>query len=241
MRFIISCSKFAIKKIAEAVDVTASFTASAIFLLFHTFFRASIACIPVALLLATIYLSREEQVIPPTFAPGISHVAHAQNMKVHDLLPHTPWAQLEPCNAHFDEKKEYETAKQCVNENVWKTEDGSDAIKQQYPPRCFVIPAHAADVSRIDKGRFNAIVVFDPFMGYGAVVGFYHPDTRTLFVVENHDAPKIYRHELQHFFLHLYEPKSSGGGHFQPIWSICEEPYYSPSEKAKLHDFIEKK
>jgi hypothetical protein len=216
------------------------FVSSAIKFISLAVFRASIAFAPAALVILTLnFADPRPQVIEP-LPPGISHVAHAKNTKVHDMLPRTPWAQLEPCSAHFNEQKEYEKAKQCVNDKVWRPEDGTDAIKQEYPPRCFVVPAHSADVSRIEKDGFNAIVIFDPFMGYGAVVGFYHPPTRTLFVVENIDAPRIYRHELQHFFLHLYEPESEGGGHFQPIWDICEPPYYETSEEVKLHNAVDK-
>lgn len=201
-------------------------------------FRASVALLPALLVLLTFSLPtvHPKPVIPTV--PGISTIAHAKDFPAHNFIPKTRWGQLEPCGAHFDEIKEYNKAKQCVNEKVWPEAAGG-AITQEYPPRCFVVPAQSADIYRIVDGGYNAIIVFDPIHGIGGVVGFYDPNTRTVFVVENEDAPRIYRHELQHFFLHLYTPETRGGGHYQKIWKECETAYYEPSEKTKLHNAID--
>lgn len=96
-------------------------------------------------------------------------------------------------------------------------------------PRCFIVKAQSPNV--LSRDGINFIMIFD-MTGVGAVVGVYQPETRTVFVVENTDAALIYRHELQHYFLHIHDPETAGGGHDQPIWQHCEPPYYTPSDRV---------
>lgn len=151
---------------------------------------------------------------------------------VHEILPRTRWGHLRPCGTLFDEKKEFEIAKQCVNERVWQ----DDPIEEPYIPRCFLISADSPDVFASPEG-FNGIPLLTPF-GFGMVVGVYQPETQTVFIVENEDSAQIYRHELQHFFLHLHSPITEGGGHYQDIWKQCEAPYYEPSIDVKVKHIL---
>lgn len=165
----------------------------------------------------------------------IVSLASKTNNPIHYLFPAATWNDLEPCGLHFDEQKEFNTALQCVNENVWK-ETPLVKPEQTHIPRCFVVKATAKDVfSRPDIG-FNFLPMFffsENGLELGAVVGVYDPITRTVFVVENIDAALVYRHELQHYFLHLHDPETEGGGHHQEIWHQCEPPYYTPSDRVK--------
>lgn len=157
------------------------------------------------------------------------------NYMIHELFPHATWNDLEPCGLHFDEQKEFNRALQCVNKNVWPKSPIVDSTVTHLP-RCFVVKARSSDVYTKPELGFNFIPIFEPTLGglaVGAVVGVYQPETRTVFIVENVDAPEIYRHELQHYFLHAHNPETEGGGHHQDIWKKCEAPYYEPSDKVK--------
>ena len=161
---------------------------------------------------------------------GTSLVQTAKPDNIHELIPNSRWQNLRPCGEFFDEHKNYQEALSCVNKKVWTKNPLSEDISI---PRCFVISASSPDVHSDKSGTFNFVPVMS-VMGLGAVVGVYQPETKTVFVVENIDAAKIYRHELQHFFLHLHDPITQGGGHHQKIWEQCEEPYYTPSIEAKM-------
>ena len=157
------------------------------------------------------------------------------NYMIHELFPHASWNDLEPCGLHFDEQKEFNTALQCVNKNVWPDSPITDSTVTHIP-RCFIVKAKTVDVYTKPEIGFNFIPIFEPTpMGIevGAVVGVYQPETRTVYIIENVDAPMIYRHELQHYFLHAHNPETGGGGHHQEIWQKCEPPYYDPSDKVK--------
>lgn len=162
---------------------------------------------------------------------------------IHELFPSSTWNDFEPCGLHFDEQKEFNTALQCVNTKVWPDSPITDETVTHLP-RCFIVKAHSPDIySRPDIG-FNFVPIFDVSpagVAVGAVVGVYQPETRTVFIVENIDAPMIYRHELQHYFLHAHDPITGGGGHFQEIWKRCEAPYYTPSDKVPGAEKLKKK
>lgn len=154
---------------------------------------------------------------------------------IHELFPNSTWNDLEPCGLHFDEQKEFNTALQCVNKKVWPE---SPIVKEEFThiPRCFIVKAKSPDVYTSPKAGFNFWPIFDitpQGIAAGAVVGVYQPETRTVFIVENVDAAMVYRHELQHYFLHIHNPETGGGGHFQEIWKQCEPPYYTPSAEVK--------
>ena len=165
---------------------------------------------------------------------GIPLIQISNPDKIHEILPNTKWSHMKPCGQFFDEQKEFNRALQCVNTHVWHEKP----LNKVAIPRCFIVSASSPDVLSTKDKLFNFIPLQTLF-GLGAVVGVYEPETMTVFVVENVDAAQVYRHELQHFFLHLYDPKTGGGGHHQDIWKKCEEPYYPPSIKAKLIAAIE--
>jgi len=136
----------------------------------------------------------------------------------------TQWEHMVPCGVYFDEAAELKKSLQCVNSKVYPKEPISLKI-----PRCYVVSSASPDV-RFDGG-FNFIAI-RTFGGIGAVVGYFNHETDTLFVVENQEVAKIYRHELQHLYLEM--KTGYGGGHHQDIWKQCEEPYYDPGLKTKI-------
>jgi hypothetical protein len=162
---------------------------------------------------------------------GVPIVQAKDKAAIHELFPDSTWDDLEPCGKHFNEIKEFNQALQCVNTKVWSKNPLN--AEELLPPRCFVIKAQTPNVFTHPELGFNFLPIFD-LTGMGAVVGVYQPETKTVFIVENIDAGMIYRHELQHYFLHLHDPITAGGGHFQEIWKICEPPRYTPSVKTKV-------
>lgn len=159
--------------------------------------------------------------------PAISKVEHTA---IHELFPQSSWNDLVPCGQYFDEQEEFRVARSCVNKEVWSDRPLSED-ELEYPiPRCYIVRAQSPNV--LSKDGVNFLPVLDE-QGLGAVVGVYQPETRTVFVVENIDAPAVYRHELQHYFLHEHDPETQGGGHDQLIWEKCEPPFYEPSDKVK--------
>ncbi len=158
-------------------------------------------------------------------------VKHSSPDNIHELLPNTHWGSLKPCGVLFDEKLEFELALQCVNEKVWP-ESPLPMDQEEFPiPRCYIVSAESPDV--FGNEVFNFVPVVTVF-GTGAVLGFYQPESKTVFIVENVDAAMIYRHELQHLFLHLHDPETRGMGHDQDIWYKCEAPRYTPSVSAEV-------
>lgn len=161
---------------------------------------------------------------------GVSIIGRTDHAQIHELFPNSSWNDLEPCGKFFDEQEEFRKARQCVNDNVWPDRQLSTNELDFPIPRCYIVKAHGPNV--LSKDGINFIPIFDGG-GIGAVVGVYQPETHTVYVVENVDAKMIYRHELQHYFLHEHDPETSGGGHDQTIWQKCEPPYYTPSDKVK--------
>ena len=166
---------------------------------------------------------------------SIAVASSADKQIIHELFPRSTWNDFEPCGLHFNEQEEFNKALQCVNQNVWNKTPITDETVTHLP-RCFIVKAKSIDIyTRPDIG-FNFVPEFfvTPVgIQVGAIVGVYQPETRTVFIVENVDAPMIYRHELQHYFLHAHNPETGGGGHHQEIWEKCEPPYYTPSDKVK--------
>ena len=161
---------------------------------------------------------------------GVPVVGKSDFHAIHELFPNSSWNDLEPCGKHFDETEEFRKARSCVNEKVWP-ESKLNENELEFPiPRCFIVKAQGPNV--MSRNGVNFLPIIDP-MGIGAIVGVYQPETRTVFVVENIDAPLVYRHELHHYFLHEHDPETQGGGHDQTIWERCEPPFYTPSDKVK--------
>jgi hypothetical protein len=161
---------------------------------------------------------------------GVSTLTATNHEIIHELFPNSSWNDLSPCGLYFNEQEEFRIARSCVNEKVWSKRPLTSNEKDFPIPRCYVIKAHSPNI--ISSKGINFLPLFD-YSGLGAVVGVYQPETRTVFVVENIDAPMVYRHELQHYFLHEHDPITEGGGHDQEIWQKCEPPYYTPSEKVQ--------
>lgn len=149
---------------------------------------------------------------------------------IHDLFPNTKWEHLKPCGQFFNEEKEFKEALSC-SLRVWPTGNLHEISLDLTPPRCFIVGVASPDLYGMKD--FNFLPV-QTIAGTQGVVGVYQPASRTVYIVENIDSALVYRHELQHFFLHLQEPWTRGGGHYQDIWKKCEPPYYTPSQKARL-------
>jgi len=125
-----------------------------------------------------------------------------------------------------------------VNE-VWK----ESPLKNPDLPRCYVLTVNSPDVFWNENG-FNFFPIYIPTTKLNEykirrVVGIYQPPTKTVFIVENFDTEQVYRHELQHYFLHLHDSKSQGMGHHQKIWKECEPPRYQRSIKTIVMRMIE--
>lgn len=201
---------------------------SALFALLRITSKLFFAALPAILVLCVL---TQPQILMNRGVPVVGKTDHAQ---IHELFPNSSWNDLEPCGNYFDELEEFRKARSCVNEKVWP-ESKLDTNELEFPiPRCFIVKSHGPNV--LSKNGINFLPVIDPLMGIGAVVGVYQPETRTVYVVENIDAAMIYRHELQHYFLHEHDPETTGAGHDQQIWQSCEPPYYTPSAAVKaLH------
>lgn len=164
------------------------------------------------------------------FNRGVPALGSSEHTAIHELFPQSSWNDLVPCGQYFNEPEEFRVARSCVNQKVWSDRPLSENELDFPIPRCYVIKSQSPNV--LSKDGINFLPIFDAD-GLGAVVGVYQPETRTVFVVENIDAAQVYRHELQHYFLHEHDPETTGGGHDQKIWEKCEPPYYEPSEKAR--------
>jgi len=162
---------------------------------------------------------------------GLPIVQIANQPTIHEIIPNTRWDSLKPCGTAFDEQQEFNAARQCVNQKAWK--DSPISLDLEIP-RCFIITVNSPDVFGDESGTFNFIPITSMFGDVGAVLGVYQPATRTVYIVENVDAAQVYRHETQHYMLHIHSPETGGGGHHQEIWHECEAPYYSPSIEAKM-------
>lgn len=155
---------------------------------------------------------------------------------VHPFFPFTQWKHVKPCGEFFDEVKEFNKALECSNKNRF---DLTPINQQQvFPPRCFIITTDSPDIRTSENGVFNYWNI--GFFFYSGIVGLYEPEQKTIFIAENFDAPMIYRHELQHYFLDLMEGDGNGR-HDDLIWSVCEPSHYSPSQEALANAGVNRK
>ena len=156
----------------------------------------------------------------------LSNAQTVQQDAVHPAFPLTRWVHTTPCGVAFDEVKEFLRAQACAN----KTLRLGKPEFQVPVPRCFIITTDSPDVKQ--NGHINFAQI-----GSGGIVGIYQTEMLTLFIIQNDDSAHIYRHETQHYFQHLDNPKTGGGGHEGTIWDQCEKPQYVPSTRAKaIHD-----
>ena len=161
-----------------------------------------------------------------TNAADLTNAQTVQQGSIHPAFPLTRWSHTRPCGVAFDEVKEFLRAQSCANTSLRL----GKAAFHVPAPRCFIVTTDSPDVKQ--KGHVNFAQI-----GSGGIVGIYQTEMFTLFIIENDDSANIYRHELQHYFQHLDDPKTGGGGHEGTIWEKCEAAQYVPSARAKaIHD-----
>lgn len=165
---------------------------------------------------------------------AISGVKTPQKEIVHEMIPNTKWIHTLPCGQFFNEQAEFEKSKSCANKYYQ-----NDQISNSIIPRCYVISAASPDVYSSESGEIFNFVPVSSSSGIAAVVGVYEPFSRTIFLVENRDLSEVYRHELQHFFLHHMDPQSLGAGHHQEIWTRCEPRYYRSKRFTEAHKGVD--
>jgi hypothetical protein len=142
--------------------------------------------------------------------------------KVHPLIPNTTWDEVVSCSYYFNESEEFAKAISCANQ-LWMI----PLRTSMELPKCYVITHKSKDISSSNNQNY---VIFPPNLPYPLAIkifGVYQPETKTIFIVDNPDVKDIYRHELQHYFLHKKYPWTCGMGHDQEIWKVCEPPYHS--------------
>lgn len=147
---------------------------------------------------------------------------------IHYLIPFTKAEHLKPCREVFNEEKNFQEALTCTNATVFH----KDNLTEVEVPECYVVSSDSPDVMESEDGSFNYISTSILLMQ--RILGFYEEETKTLYITETYDMEKVYRHELQHYFLHLKEGDGNGR-HDHEIWQLCEPPYYEPSDEAIAH------
>lgn len=150
---------------------------------------------------------------------------------VNPYFQQTGWDHVKPCGAFFQEKSEFDKAKTCSNA-AFQKELNKTIPENLVIPRCFVISKASPQVSYSPLYKMNAVLLRN-FIQMFAIVGLYEPESHTIFLVENYDLTKIYRHELQHYFQHIVEPALIERNHEGLVWDVCEPRTYTPSEQQK--------
>lgn len=152
-----------------------------------------------------------------------------------ESFPGMYWFHLRTCGQYVREQFQFDLAKKCVQQSIQKefNRSSTEAYPVLLPPRCFVIPYTAPGVLYNFKNHANIILYSgDPM---SPIVGLYTPESETIFLVENYDISRVYRHELQHFFMHKYLPEYfwSRKSHDGNVWKDCEPEKYVPSDEQK--------
>lgn len=142
----------------------------------------------------------------------------------HFLLPFTKKEDLIPCKTIFNETLAYSETLAKSNKLIFKE-------KSIFPdiPNCFVVKLDSYDVKTTPKKVFNYISF--PFFGTNKILGFYEDTNKTLYIIENIDSEKVYRHECLHYFLDIAYGDANAA-HDHAIWGTVEPPDYTPSEEA---------
>jgi len=148
---------------------------------------------------------------------------------VDTALPFTQKEHLKSCNS-FDVEAQAEQSRQCTNEK-YLDKRGKHLDKFELPV-CYVITDKSPDVKTDPSGIFDYINI--GFFDNGKVLAFYNTETHEIFLVENLDIRKIYRHELQHRMLHIAEGGEKGD-HDSDLWQVCEPARYDPSKETIEH------
>lgn len=134
-----------------------------------------------------------------------------------ELIPLTLPKHLVPCDRAIDTASEFKRALDCSKGAI------PGLPSDLAPPSCFLISASSPDVYRAPEG-FNFITTGIDMRFQ--VVGFYDRESRTVYVVENQEAPQIFRHELQHYFLDAVGLVDLG--HKHEVFNTCEPAYFTP-------------
>jgi hypothetical protein len=156
---------------------------------------------------------------------------------IHELLAKTEWKHLEPCGAHFNERKNFEESLSCTNKALKET--GVEEVSRNVSiPTCYVITSRSPDVVRAGLVNLAIFSWATPTgrIAIGAVLGFFIPDSEHIFVVENIDVEEIYRHELQHYFLKIAGVEQTDKPetiHSHHTYDVCEARTYTKSSKVK--------
>jgi hypothetical protein len=146
------------------------------------------------------------------------------------FLPFTSRADLIKCEDYLDYDKEFEQALDCSVE-------GCDDLREKFEsgevekPECYVIPASSPDV--VNGNIFNFVMFSSIYVQQ--IVGFYDPESKIMYAVENEDTARVVRHELQHYFIDIALGEEYGYGdglHIHEVWFTCEEPYYTIGKEA---------
>lgn len=161
------------------------------------------------------------------------HLAFEVVYPIHYLIPFTEPKHLKPCSEFIDVVGEFEKALECSNREIFSKAPYSKPITPEIP-QCYIITKESPDVH---QHRVFNYINFSMFTREG-IVGFYEDKTKVIYIVENTDAPQVWRHELQHYFLDLVNGDGNGA-HDDPIWQVCEEPRYTPSSEAYRRAGIE--
>jgi len=164
-----------------------------------------------------------------TFTNNLEAISLKPTRKlINFLIPFTKSDHLSPCSNYFNVEEEYYKSLSCSNKKVFSKESYNKTLKDLVIPQCFVITTKSPDVVQTKALNYlNSTVLSND-----GIVGFYDEKTKAIYIVENFDAPMIWRHELQHYFLDLVD-KDANGSHDHTIWQRCEPKNYQISKEAQ--------
>jgi hypothetical protein len=172
---------------------------------------------------------------------GVATDAIKRNPVIHEIFSKTRWSEVRPCAEYINEMQQFDKAKSCSNLAFVSEYNKTLPDSVSTPPRCFVLPHGSPDVFFSEENYMNFSPIRIGNMGFLSIVGLYHPETETIFLVENYDIAKVYRHELQHYFQHKLDPQLLKHNHKGLVWNLCEPKYYTTSQeqinlyKQQLH------
>jgi hypothetical protein len=165
------------------------------------------------------------------FAPPVRVTYQPRELRESSHAPHTTWNDLRSCGEYFDEMQEYKNSRTCTYSSLLHNEKLT-AIIDPPLPRCYVIGANSKDVVYSHGASANVIMRIDfPSFSVVEILGFYDSDTSTIYIVENFDIDRIYRHEIQHYIIDTVYPGFKDLDHSSSVWSNCEPKTYGPTTK----------
>lgn len=174
----------------------------------------------------TIYASGLNQSINDVSKLNLSNNVSGVSLgAVHPFIPFTSKKYIIDCNTLFSVEEAYKEVLSCVESKTFPEQKDRKILDSLPIPTCKLISIDSPDVHHEDSSNFNYITL--GFIYSFKVVGFYEEKTKEIFVVQNKESRRIWKHELQHYFLHLLEGDGNGK-HDHQIWSDCMEPYFVP-------------